>query len=124
LYDRYFIDSPYAIPTIDKAKHHFVSLPGVIAFFYYPGSLAFVFVGLLLIGLTGAMFEYLAYRLGGQNWVLCSLLAQVVAFRYASLGYVPKQSYLLFGTLVLNVLLIAAAGWVLQRWMARCRASN
>jgi hypothetical protein len=124
LYDRYFIDSPYAIPTIDKAKHHFVSLPGVIAFFYYPGSLAFVFVGLLLIGLTGAMYEYLAYRLGGQNWVLCSLLAQVVAFRYASFGYVPKQSYLLFGTLVLNVLLIAAAGWVLQRWMARCHASN
>lgn len=124
LFDRYFIDSPYAAPGIDKSKHHFVSLPGVIAFFYYSGSLAFVFTGLFMLGLAGALFEFATYRLAGQNWVLCSLLAQVVAFRYASFGYVPSQSYLLFGTLLLNVLLIAAAGWVMQYWMVRRHAST
>jgi hypothetical protein len=124
LYDRYFIDSPYTDIGIDKTKHHFVSLPGVIAFFYYPGSLTFVFAGLLLMGLAAALFEFSTYRLAGQNWVLCSLLAQVVAFRYASFGYVPSQSYLLFGTLVLNVLLIAAAGWLLGYWMSKRRAPN
>jgi hypothetical protein len=124
LYDRYFIDSPYAASGIDKSKHHFVSLPGVIAFFYYPGSLAFVFACLLMLGLAGALFEFVTYRLAGQNWVLCSLLAQVVAFRYASFGYVPSQSHLLFGTVLLNVLLIAAAGWVMQFWMTRRHAST
>ncbi|MBN9370265.1 MULTISPECIES: hypothetical protein [unclassified Hydrogenophaga] len=117
LFDRYFIDSPYNEPAIDKTKHHFVSLPGVIAFFYYPGSMAFLFAGLFLLGLVAALFEFLSYRLAGQNWVLCSLLAQVVAFRYASFGYVPSQSHLLFGTVLLNVLLIAVADWMARRWM-------
>jgi hypothetical protein len=43
-------------------------------------------------------------------------VAQVVAFRFASFGYVPAQSYLLFGTLLLNVLMIAAVDWVLRRY--------
>ncbi len=124
LFDRYFIDSPYNEAAIDKSKHHFVSLPGVIAFFYYPGSMAFVFAGLLLLGWVGALFEFLSYRLAGQNWVLCSLLAQVVAFRYASFGYVPSQSHLLFGTVLLNVLLIALAGWMVRRLMNMPRISR
>lgn len=122
LYDRHFIDSPYTNPNIDKSKHHFVSLPGVIAFFYYPGSLGVLFLGLLALGGGAALFEVFTYRLAGQNWVLCSLLAQVIAFRYASFGYVPSQSYLLFGTLLLNVLIIAGVDWVIRRFLDSRRA--
>ncbi len=46
------------------------------------------------------------YKLSGANIILCSLMGQVVAYRYAHFGYVPAQSYLLFGSLFLNVLLI------------------
>lgn len=123
LYDRYFIKSPYALPSIDNSKHHFVSLPGVVAFFYYSGALWFVFFGLLVLGGAAAFFEFVTYRFAGQNWVLCSLFAQVVAFRYASFGYVPSQSYLLFGTLLLNVLLIAGADW-LTRWFLDHRRAH
>lgn len=122
LYDRHFIDSPYTNPNIDKSKNHFVSLPGVVAFFYYPGSLGVLFLGLLALGGGAALFEVFTYRLAGQNWVLCSLLAQVVAFRYASFGYVPSQSYLLFGTLLLNVLIIAGVDWVIRRFLDSHRA--
>lgn len=122
LYDRHFIDSPYTNPNIDKSKHHFVSLPGVIAFFYYPGSLGVLFLGLLALGGGAALFEVFTYRLAGQNWVLCSLLAQVIAFRYASFGYVPSQSYLLFGTLLLNVLIITGVDWVIRRFLDSRRA--
>jgi len=122
LYDRYFIDSPYALASIDKSRLHFVSLPGVIAFFYYPGSLWFLFLGLLALGGMAAILEFFTYRFAGQNWILCSLLAQVIAFRYASFGYVPSQSYLLFGTLVLNVLLIAGADWAIRQFLKRRRA--
>jgi hypothetical protein len=122
LYDRYFIDSPYAHPAIDKTKNHFVSLPGIIAFLYYPGSLPFLFFALLGFGLAAAAFEIAAYRWCGENWILCSLFAQVIAFRYASFGYVPSQSYLLFGTLLLNVLIIFTVDKALSRffgWQAR-----
>lgn len=122
LYDRYFIDSPYANSAIDKTKNHFVSLPGIIAFLYYPGSLAFLFFALLGFGLAAAVFEITVYRCCGENWILCSLFAQVIAFRYASFGYVPSQSYLLFGTLLLNVLIIFTIDRVLSRffgWQAR-----
>ncbi|PKO60732.1 MAG: hypothetical protein CVU24_11765 [Betaproteobacteria bacterium HGW-Betaproteobacteria-18] len=122
LYDRYFIDSPYTHPAIDKTKNHFVSLPGIIAFLYYLGSLPFLFFALLGFGLVAAAFEIATYRYCGENWILCSLFAQVVAFRYASFGYVPSQSYLLFGTLLLNVLIIFTVDRALNRffsWQSR-----
>lgn len=118
LYDQNFIDSPYLNPYIDKSKNHFVSLPGIIAFFYYPGSLAFLFSGLVVCALFAAAIEFAAYRLGGQNWLLCSLFSQVVAFRYASFGYVPGQSHLFFGALALNILIFFAADTLLQRYFA------
>ena len=49
--------------------------------------------------------KYIFYKLGDKNIILCSLLYQIVAFRFAGFGYVPSQSYLLFGALLLNVFL-------------------
>ena len=66
LYDRHFIESPYTNPNIDKSRHHFISLPGVVAFFYYPGSLWFLFLGLSALGAGAAFFEWLTFRLAGQ----------------------------------------------------------
>lgn len=106
-YDNNFIESSYV--NTDKSKHHFISLPGVVAFFFYPGSFSFLFLGMFFLGGVAAMIEHATYRLGGANVILCALLAQVVAFRFASFGYVPKQSYLLFGTLFLNLMIIYLA---------------
>lgn len=103
-YDLNLIQSSYL--NIDTSKHHYISLPGIIAFCFYPGSFLFLFGALLLVGLVGAVIEIFVYRFGGRNLILCSLLAQVVAFRFASFGYVPTQSYLLFGTLFLNVMIL------------------
>lgn len=115
LYDKQFIATPYTHPDIDKSINHFVSLPGAIAFFFYPGSYSFMFIAILLCGLFGGVFEYLVYRFSDGNLILCSLFAQVLAFRYASFGYVPAQSYLLIGTAIANVLLIAGANWLLRQ---------
>jgi len=104
MYDLTFIKSPYL--QVDMSKHHFIGLPGILAFFYYPGSLPFLFFSMLLLGFLGAGIEISVYKLSGGNIILCSLIAQVVAYRYASFGYVPYQSYLLFGAIFLNVLII------------------
>jgi len=90
----------------DKTKYHFLSLPGMIAFFFYPGSFLFLFVSMFILGVIAAIIEYFVFRLGGKNVILCSLIAQVVAYRYMSFGYVPKQSYLLFGAIIFNLLII------------------
>jgi hypothetical protein len=115
LYDSRFIDSPYAGTGMNKSKNHFVSLPGVIAFMYYPGSFWFLFLGMLAIGLMASLLEIVTFRLADQNWILCSLIGQVIAYRFSCFGYVPSQSYLLFGTLLMNVLIIFFAERVL-RW--------
>ncbi len=111
-YDLNLINSPYF--DTNTSKHHFISLPGLIAFCFYPGSYLFLFGCLFALGSFAAAIELAAYRLGGANLILCSLMSQVVAYRYTSFGYVPAQSYLLFGTLVLNLLIFYYADRVMR----------
>ncbi|HOQ43285.1 MAG TPA: hypothetical protein PK178_14080, partial [Smithellaceae bacterium] len=103
-FDNTFIASPYI--NTDKTKFHYISLPGIVAFLFYPGSFLFLFVCMFILGVIAAIIEYFVFRLGGENVILCSLIAQVVAFRYLSFGYVPMQSYLLFGSIILNLFII------------------
>lgn len=117
IYDKRFVDTPYTT-NLDAPKFHFVSLPGIVAFLYFPGSLVFLFVALAFCGLLAAAIEIATYHYSGQNWILSSLVAQVIAYRYAHFGYVPAQSYLLFGTLVLNVAILFAADRILRRHLA------
>ena len=65
------------------------------------------------MGAFAAAVEVATFSLGRANLILCSLMAQVVAYRYASFGYVPTQSYLLFGALFLNLLIIYSADRVI-----------
>ncbi len=114
IYDQRFIETPYKA-NADKPVFHFISLPGIIAFLYFPGSLAFLVIALVVCGWLGAAIEIATYRYAGQNWILCSLIAQVIAYRYAHFGYVPAQSYLLFGTVALNIAILYAADRILRR---------
>ncbi|BBP79409.1 hypothetical protein PHLH7_55130 [Pseudomonas sp. Ost2] len=104
-----FYDKNFVVSSYDNSRGdgtHFVSLPGYIAFLFYPGSYLFLFCAVLAFSMVAAFFEYFVYRLGGKNLVLCALIAQVIAFRYTSFGYVPLQSYMLFGSILLNVLIL------------------
>lgn len=113
-YDKTLIVSSYR--NTDFTKKHPVSLPGILAFLFYPGSYYFLIAGTLLAGLVAASIEVLAFRLSGQNLILCSLIAEVVAFRYANFGYVPAQSYLLLGSIVLNLGIIYVLNRFLGLW--------
>lgn len=103
-YDKHFVVSSYDNSL--GGGTHFVSLPGYIAFLFYSGSYTFLFFSVLLFSVVAALFEYLVYQLGGKNLVFCALIAQVIAFRYTSFGYVPVQSYMLFGSILLNVFIL------------------
>lgn len=111
-YDQHFVVSSYDNARDDDV--HFVSLPGYIAFLFYPGSIVFLFGAVFVFSMVAAFFEYFAYRVGGRNLVFCALIAQVIAFRYTSFGYVPMQSYMLFGSILLNVLLLYFSDRILR----------
>ena len=113
-YDKNLIESPYA--DLDFTKHHYVSLPGILAFFFYPGSFYFLFVSMFLLSLIASLIEISAFRLGGNNLILCALISEVVAYRYANFGYVPAQSYLLFGAIFLNLFIIFFLNRLLGIW--------
>ena len=94
------------VAQLDLSNYHFISMPGILGFFYYPGSYLFLFAAMLLLGGLGAGFEIFTFRLGGANVILCALISFVVAYRFAHFGYVPARSYLLSGAIILNVVLI------------------
>ncbi len=104
MYDRVILR--YEHSEAHLSKHHFINMPGVLAFLYYPGSFPFLLASMFVLGLLAAGIEWYVYRMGGANLVLCSLMGQVVAYRCAHFGYAPGRSYLLFGTIFLNVAII------------------
>lgn len=110
-YDTY-INSRYK--NSDEIYQHTMSFPGFIAFFYYPGSILFLFFIIFIIGLFSASIEIMTYKLGQKNLILAALIAQVIAYRLIHFGYVPGQSYLLFGTIFLNIFIIYGVNKILS----------
>jgi len=109
LYDSTVLAVNNSYSGSDMTRKHFIVLPGIVAFFFYPGSFAFLFFGMFIAGLLGALLEMLVYKLAGGNLILCALLAQVAASRFAHFGYVPRQSYLLvFGIFIAALAAYAA----------------
>lgn len=113
-YDANLITSPYI--DMDTTKHHYISLPGILAFCFYPGSFPFLFMCMCVLGAVAAAIEISVFKLGGGNVILCALLAQVVAYRFAHFGYAPRASYLLFGSLYLNLFIIYFSNEFLLHW--------
>jgi len=102
-YDSNLIDSPYK--NTDFTKKHHLSLPGIVAFLFYPGSIIFLFLCMMFLSLLASLIEVYVYFVGRNNLILCSLISMVVAYRFASFGYAPTQSYLLFGTIIINIII-------------------
>lgn len=104
-----FYDQNFVVSAYDNSRGnglHFVYLPGCVVFLFYPGSYSFLMCTVFVFSMIAAFIEYLVYRFGGHNLVFCALIAQVIAFRYTSFGYVPLQSYMLFGSMLLNMLIL------------------
>ena len=114
LYDREFRKTDISTRR-DIKKHHFVSMPGMIGFLFYSGSYFFLFGAMFLLSIFGAGVEWCALKAGQGNLILASLIAQVVAYRFAHFGYVPARSYLLFGSIFLNLGLIFLINFLLER---------
>ena len=82
------------------------TLPGIIAFLFYSGSYLFLFSSLIVLCFLASLIEIIAFKAGGKNLIFAALIAEIIAFRFIHFGYLPHQSYLLFGTIFLTLLMI------------------
>ena len=82
------------------------TLPGMIAFLYYPCSLLFLFVSIVSLCLFASTIEFISFMISKKNMFFSSLISMVIAYRFIHFGYLPHQSYLLFGSLFLLIFLV------------------
>jgi hypothetical protein len=82
------------------------TLPGLIAFLYYSGSLLFLFLSIVILCLFASTIEFLSFMISKKNMFFSSLISMVIAYRFVHFGYLPHQSYLLFGSLFFVIFLV------------------
>lgn len=111
-YDRAVVnaDTPYS--NVGETKHYAINLPGLIGFSYYSGSLIFVFASCLIAGFLGLLIERLALLVSCNNFMFSGFVAYLVAYRYVSFGYAPRDSYMFLSSLMFAILLIS----ILEKW--------
>ena len=82
------------------------TLPGMIAFLYYSGSLLFLFASIASLCLVASTVEFISFIISKKNMFFSSLISMVFAYRFIHFGYLPHQSYLLFGSLFFVIFLV------------------
>ena len=85
-----------------NSKAYGIKTPGIMAFLYFSGSKFFLFFNIFLISFNFILFEKYILKIL-SNPIFCCLIMQVIAYRFAHFGYLPKQSYLLFGSIILTI---------------------
>lgn len=91
------------------------TLPGIIAFSFYSGSYFFLFFIIFIITIIASYIEYLAFLLSSKNLIFSALIGQVIAFRFIHFGYLPHQSYLLFGSIFLTIIIVFLLNIILKK---------
>ena len=101
-FDKNLIDSPYK--NIDNSKKHFITVPGFLAFLYYPGSLFFFIPAVSMFIFFGYYFEELALNLSYKNEMIAAFVANMVAYRFINFGYAPLNSIIFIFAILLTLL--------------------
>ena len=83
-----------------------IHVPGIVSFLYYAGSKTFLFFSIFLIGILFFYFEKLVFYSSSGNIILTAFISHIISYRLAHFGYVPTQSYLFFGSLIITIFVI------------------
>ena len=85
-----------------------ITLPGIVGFLYYSGSVTFLLISILIIITFFNYVEFLVFRFCNNNLLLCSLISQVIAFRLWHFGYNVPNTHLIFLAIFLNLLFVCS----------------
>ena len=104
-YEKTFgLENEKSINLIKNIKGN--TLPGIIAFLYYSGSFIFMFLIIVGLCLLASLIEFLSFLVSKQNMIFSSIISMVIAYRFTHFGYLPNQSYLLFGSMFFTILFV------------------
>jgi hypothetical protein len=97
--------------TIENIKgknpqSYFIKTPGIISFLYYSGSALFLLISTFLIGLTFIFFEKLVFNFLNSNYLIVSLISNLVVYRLIHFGYDPTSTLKYFLLIILNILFL------------------
>ena len=92
--------------TTDKIFLKGNTLPGIISFLYYTGSIPFVLISLIFIFLFFNLLENLIKYYTFSNVVYSCFISNMIATRLFHFGYAPKDSYLFFGSVFLSFIFL------------------
>ena len=107
-----FYERNFNIKTIDYSNQLYKNyvkgniLPGIIGYLFYSGSLLLLFISIFILTITSSLIEYAAFKLSYNNLIFSALIGQVIAFRFIHFGYLPNQTYYLFGTIFITIFII------------------
>ena len=115
-----FYEMTFGLESIDNSSQIYSNvkgntLPGIIAFLFYGGSYVLLFFLMFFITIAASLFEYLSFRLSNNNLIFSALIGQIVAFRLIHFGYLPHQSYLLFGTILLTIFIVFLISFFIKK---------
>jgi hypothetical protein len=82
------------------------TLPGIISFLYYSGSIYFVLISLFIIFILFNFFERFVKRITHGNTIFACFLSNMIATRLFHFGYAPKDTYLFILSILLSILLM------------------
>ncbi len=99
-YDSEIAKSQYL--GIKLTKQHFITLPGIVAFLFYPGSILFLMLMLSIICLVFVSIETLISNKIG-NPFLTALFAQSAAYKLLHFGYAPHQFWKYFAAFLITL---------------------
>jgi hypothetical protein len=80
------------------------TLPGIISFLYYSGSIYFVLISLFIIFILCNFFERFVKRITHGNTIFACFLLNMIATRFFHFGYAPKDTYLFILSILSSVL--------------------
>jgi len=81
-----------------------ITTPGIVSFLFYSGSKIFLSLSFFSISLLMMFFEKFILN-KTTNLIFCALIIQQVAYRLIHFGYMPLNSYLFFGTIIITIIL-------------------
>ncbi len=79
--------------SIDRTKHNYTSIPGIIAFSFFSNNLIFLFIFILSVTFFCLTIELITKIISYNNLFLSALIGQILAFRIIHFGVYPIESY-------------------------------
>ena len=102
-YDANFIKSAYI--DVNFSKKQFVTLPGFVAYFFYPGSFILLSIFIFVTVSIGYLFECFSVYISNKNYIISAFVSNLVAYRLINFGYMPMNTIQYFILILLTLLL-------------------